>query len=335
MTIVAVLGTGSIGTRHLRILASMKGVTPVAIPVRVERQVQLSLEGYQVADNLRSAAQIGSDLCIVATDTSRHVEDGISALENGLDVLMEKPLASDSIGANELNRHANKLGRRLFVGCVMRFSASLNAFYELRDRVGQPHAVQVECRSYLPDWRPDRPYRHSYSAKSGEGGVMLDLIHEIDYAGWMFGWPDATFAKIQNLSKLDIESEEKADIHWETSSGCTVSVYLDYLTRPTRRRMTVYGELGTIEWDGVEGVTRLAIQDHPIEEIVPIQTRDQMFRSQTQAFIDASNGRSDFRLATAEEGVKALAVCDAARKSSEIKREILVEYPEFKRSSEG
>ena len=99
--------------------------------------------------------------------------------------------------------------------------------------------------------------------------------------------------------------------------------------------MTVYGELGTIEWDGVEGVTRLAIQDHPIEEIVPIQTRDQMFRSQTQAFIDASNGRSDFRLATAEEGVKALAVCDAARKSSEIKREILVEYPEFKRSSEG
>ncbi len=38
------------------------------------------------------------------------------------------------------------------------------------------------AQSWLPDWRPDRDYRESYSARLDEGGVLRDLVHEIDYA---------------------------------------------------------------------------------------------------------------------------------------------------------
>ena len=324
---VAVLGTGSIGTTHLRVLSTINGAVPIAVPLRAERRNQLSQEGYQIAVDLDDAVRLRAKLCIVATDTSRHVADGISALERGLDVLMEKPMALDAPSAQQLNKRAVDLGRKLFIGCVMRFSASLTSFREIRNRVGQPHSVHVECRSYLPDWRPSRPYLNSYSARPDEGGVMRDLIHEIDYAGWIFGWPDSTFATIMNTGRLGIESEDMVGITWQTAAGCSVSVDLDYLTRPTRRRMTAYGEWGILEWDGVAGTVALTVQDNQEEEFSSIQSRDQMFQEQTQAFIDACHGKADPRLATGEDGVRALAVCDSARRASSARREQTVEYP--------
>ena len=50
-------------------------------------------------------------------------------------------------------------------------------------------AVRVECQSWLPYWRPERDYRESYSARADEGGVLRDLVHELDYAIWAFGGP--------------------------------------------------------------------------------------------------------------------------------------------------
>ena len=327
MNLVAVLGTGSIGTTHLRTLATIESAEPIAVPLRAKRRTQLSQEGYQTAANLDDAVRLGAELCIVATDTSRHEQDGITALEHGLDVLMEKPMALDASSAHRLNNRAIALGRNLFVGCVLRFSASLTSFRNICHRLGAIHSVHIECRSYLPDWRPNRPYLDSYSARPYEGGVLRDLIHEIDYAGWIFGWPGSTLASIKNLGRLGIESEELVAITWQTSTACTVSVDLDYLTRPPRRRMTAYGERGTLEWDGIAGTVALAAPDGQDEDIRSMQSRDQMFQEQTRAFINAHHVKSDLRLATGEDGAKAVALCDAIRQASSSRREETVAYP--------
>ena len=327
MTRVAVLGTGSIGTTHLRTLAAIDAAMPIAIPLRAERRTELCQEGYETAVDLDEAVRLGAELCIVATSTARHVIDGIAALECGLDVLVEKPMAVDAPTASRLNKRVADLERKLFVGCVLRFSASLNSFREICNRVGRLHSVHIECRSYLPDWRPDRSYLDSYSKKSDEGGVLRDLIHEIDYACWIFGWPASTLATIKNLGRLGIESEEVVGITWQTPTGCAVSVDLDYLTRPPRRRMTAYGEWGTLEWDGIAGTVALAVQDRQDEDLRPIQTRDQVFQEQARAFVNVRCGKLDPRLATGEDGAKALAVCDAARLASSTRREQTIEYP--------
>jgi predicted dehydrogenase len=52
-----------------------------------------------------------------------------------------------------------------------------------------------------------------------------------------------------------------------------------------------------------------------------------MFLAQASAFVNTICGASDPRLATAEDGIKALAVCDAAQLASERRREEAVEYP--------
>ena len=249
------------------------------------------------------------------------------ALERGFDLLVEKPLSVNARDADRLRRRAVQLNRKLFVGCTLRFSESLNTVRSRLKEIGRVHSVRVECQSYLPDWRPARPYHDSYAARCQEGGVLLDLIHEVDYAAWLFGWPERVQARLRNLGRLGIVEEETADLMWETPTGAAVSMSLDYLTRPSRRCLRAVGEHGTIEWDGVNGTVHIELAQAAPTLVRSSQTRDDVFRLQAQAFLDACrHSGDDPRLATAQEGVRALAVCDAARLASAHRQEEPVDY---------
>ena len=156
--------------------------------------------------------------------------------------------------------------------------------------------------------------------------MLRDLIHEIDYAGWLFGWPERLFGRLANLGRLGIEADELAELRWELPRGGLVHVTLDYLTRPARRWMRACGEGGTLEWDGREGIVTLQRPGGGAQQWRSTQTKEQLFGAQATAFLDACAGRIDPRLASADDAVAALAVCDAARRSSESRREERVGY---------
>lgn len=318
---IAVMGTGSIGMRHLQALHAAGSVRSIAVPVRASRLAELRRHGFEAADTLARAAELGASACVIATDTGRHLSDSLCALALGLDILVEKPLACDAAQARQLAQAAAKRRRKAYAACVLRFSESLNHFRKFLDKTGRLHAVAVECRSFLPDWRPGRRYRQSYSARVEEGGVLRDLIHEIDYAGWLFGWPRALSARIQNLGRLGIEAEELADIHWESPQGFRVNISLDYVTRPPLRRLRAFGDRGTLTWDGLFGSVAWSPATQKESLYASKQSREQLYLDQTRTFLSALNGRRDARLASLEDGVKALAVCDAARLSSRSRRE--------------
>lgn len=324
---VAVLGTGSIGMRHLNVLRTVASVHPLAVPVREARARELTAQGYDAVESLDEAVARGVRCCVVATDTGRHLEDARAAIERGLDVLVEKPMAATAQEAGRLRDAARAAHRALYVGCTLRFSESLNALREALPQAGAVHAVEIACRSYLPAWRPGRPHQASYSARADEGGVLRDLIHEIDYAGWLFRWPAAVEARLTTTGRLGIAAEEQAHVTWETPAGAIVSVSLDYLARPSRRRMTAFGERGTVEWDGVAGTVLMGGDTEAPAQRTYAQGRNEMLRAQAQAFFEACQGRVDPRLATGEDGVRALAVCDAARRSAATRQEERVEYP--------
>jgi predicted dehydrogenase len=243
-----------------------------------------------------------------------------------MDILVEKPLCIDAEQARRLLRVAEDNGGDIYVGCVLRFSESLNTFKDLLRKIGSLHSFRVECGSYLPDWRHTSDYRRSYSARDEEGGVLRDLVHEVDYASWILGWPKAVYARLRNLGRLGIEAEETADLIWETAGGCLVSMSLDYLSKPPRRRMRATGERGILEWDGIENTVSLTTADGPAGSKDSSQTREEMFLEQDRAFINLTNGFREPRLATGEEGVKVLAICDAGRRSSHCRKEEPVEY---------
>lgn len=310
-TRVAVVGTGSIGMRHIRAFREA-GALPVAVPARRSRLPALRRQGLEAM----AAAPADAGAAVIATDTGRHEADARAALARGLDVLVEKPLAVDSRSAKRVTAAAAKARRRAYTACVLRFAAPLARFRSLLPQIGAVHAVAAECRSHLPDWRPGRPYKKSYSARAGEGGILRDMIHEIDYAGWLFGWPKAVSGRLRNTGRLGIAAEEAAELSWIAPSGPLVTISLDCLSPAPRRRLAAWGAKGFLEWDLLAQTVTLCRAGKAPRRFSSSQTREQRLRDQARAFLGARAGRKDERLATAADGERALAVCDAARRSS-------------------
>src|SRR5947209_12199758 len=103
---VAVVGAGSFGRHHVRVVGQMPDVELAAV-------VDPNVEGARksIDDVL---GQI--DAAIIATPTVTHESIATRLLEAGIDVLVEKPVAETSQGAERLARLAQKNGRMLQAG---------------------------------------------------------------------------------------------------------------------------------------------------------------------------------------------------------------------------
>lgn len=321
---ILVRGTGSIGMRHLNVLRADAGVVPVAFPTREVRVAELRESGINAVSSLAELGQQPLAGAIVATDTGRHLRDAHELLPHA-DLLIEKPLAPSARGLGELERAAEAHGRQIYVAFCLRMHMGLQRFREQLPRIGKVVSVRIECQSFLPDWRPDRDYRQSYSASLSEGGVLRDLSHEVDYAVWMFGRPREISALLANSGRLNIEGEESADLLWEVPSGPVVSIRLDYLSRHPRRRVQALGDFGEICLDLVAGTLSLHRVGVEPEIMNVAEQRDQMMIRQARAFV-AGAGRGDSGdLASLDEAAFVVALSDAARESSNSGRRIAVQ----------
>jgi predicted dehydrogenase len=315
---VIVRGTGSIGRRHLRVLRQL-GIPAWAFPVR-ERAEELVIEGAPVVQSFESRE---ARFAVIATDTIRHLADAREAVGAGMHVLIEKPIAPNLDEVSEFLSFAKATGRRVYVGCNLRYSRGLRELFDRLSDVGTRYSARIECQSYLPSWRPTSDYRTSYSARAADGGVLRDLVHEIDYAMVLFGCPKHASASLHNSGELGIESEESADLFWRTVDGCAVSVRLDYLSRIARRSTTIVGSAGELRWDAIAQTVTWRSSDGSAEHIDVREERDAQYLGQMTDFVSLVD-RGSAPIATGDEALSAMRILDAARRSALSQRAELV-----------
>jgi predicted dehydrogenase len=137
-------------------------------------------------------------------------------------------------------------------GCNLRFLPSLRKLRSMlrEGAIGNPVRAVLQAGAWLPDWRPDRDYRQGYGASATGGGVVLDLVHEIDQARWLFGEFDDVTAMTGKLSALELQSEDCACVLLRPRErGPLVMIGLDYVARSPVRRYEIVGEEGSLTWD--------------------------------------------------------------------------------------
>lgn len=247
---VVIAGLGSIGRRHLTNLQSL-GVGNIVVQTTRVDHAQAHTSGLVVGD-LREALDTQPDVVLVCTPTSCHVPVALAAARAGAQLFVEKPLSHSMSGVREL---AGVVGdRRLMamVGFDLRFDPGLRRVKALIESgsIGRVLSLQAQVGQYLPDWRPDQDYRTSYSAQASRGGgVVLDLIHELDYVTWLAGPVSEVGCLAGHVSELEIDTEDVAAIVLRFESGAIGTVHLDYLQRVPTRSCRIIGQAGTIEWD--------------------------------------------------------------------------------------
>lgn len=247
-----IIGAGSIGQKHLQLLAKLAPGEKLAAvdPDAKAREAVKELCGGRVAERLEDASR--PDVVLVCSPTHLHWAHAMEAARSGAHVIVEKPVALDHTGEAELRA---ALGSRIgMVACPMRFHPGMAAIRIMLERgdAGKPRRAYAWYGHHLPLWRPGSDYRASYSAdpKLG-GGLFLDRIHELDYLRWLFGEPWAVvraelgYREAQELG-VKIETSARATLDYE---GVHVALRLDCLSRTYECGLAVKGSAGTLFWE--------------------------------------------------------------------------------------
>ncbi len=291
-----VIGYGSIGARHARLLAELGCATAVVS----RRQVDFPIV---YPDLVSALSGHRPDYVVVANSTNQHHETVRELASAGFDgsVLVEKPLFD----------HCQPIPAagfaRFFVAYNLRFHPVIQRLREIL--AGEKLlSVQTYVGQYLPDWRPGTDYRQSYSASAAYGGGALrDLSHELDYLGWLCGDWTALTALGGHVSALEIDSDDLFVLLMQSERCPVVTIQVSYLDRVARRRIVINTQEHTIEADVLNGT--LAING--VTESLVVE-RDQTYREMHQAMLS-----EDFaNLCTAEAALATLQLIESAESAN-------------------
>jgi predicted dehydrogenase len=250
-----VVGTGSIGRRHITNLLALRPGTQLTFlrDGGADDEYSRSL-GATVVAGLESALASAPDLAIIANPSALHAAAIRGVLAARIPFYLEKPVVTDRPSWTALARQLDSVGPLPpnLIGCNLRFLSSLAQLREIvtSGSLGRIVRASFEAGQWLPDWRPLQDYRRSYSASRAlGGGVIADLVHEIDAARWLLGDFDAVQSAAAHLSELEIGTEDTAVALLTRAGGPLVSISLDYVSRKPRREYRIVGDRGTAAWD--------------------------------------------------------------------------------------
>jgi predicted dehydrogenase len=288
---LAVIGAGAFGQNHLRVIRE----SPRAVLAGV---YDIDSTKGRFAAQTHDCAVFGSleelrgqvEAAVVATPTSTHADVACTLLGMGIDVLVEKPIASDLEGARRI---AAATGDRIVqVGHLERFNP---AVLSLRSKVTTPLFFEIHRMS-------------AFSPRSLDVDVVLDLmIHDIDLVLDMVGLePDEIRAAgIRILSeKVDI-----ANVRLAFPSGCVANVTASRVSTERIRKMRLFqpNQYVSIDYSRQDGAIFTVGNEQQISFQTLSVTKQEPLKTQLDAFLDAVTSRtapaSDVHAGTRSLGV--------------------------------
>ena len=338
---LAIMGIGTIGKRHLMAINAIENVNLCGI-VDLTKEARSFCNDNKISlfddlNELKKSTKV--DGVIISTPTIMHHENAISALNLGLDVLIEKPISATSSEAEQIEKIAQLNNCSVLVGHQRRFNPIVLKTKEiiLEKKIGNViglsgiWALRKDDDYFLPEWRKE----------TSAGPVITNLIHDIDYLRFIFG----EITEVSAFSSNNINNFEKEDIlstnlkfeqglignflisdsgtspwSWETGTG--ENIHLPYLKENNLRIVGTQGslefpnlKLWTYKNGGDNWKSELESFNYDFDEVDP-------YTSQINHFIDVINKKVDpiTNASDAKSTLKvALAILESAKLNSIIK----------------
>lgn len=314
-----VIGFGSIGRRHTRVLGEI-GLSDIRVCDLSAELLAKARDEFgvrQTFGSLEDGLASRPDTVFICSPTALHVEQAVQAMRAGAHVFTEKPLSTSIEGVAEMEAVARDLGKMVMVGHCFRFHEGLRKAKGWLDegRIGRLISVRAAVGEYIPDVMPN--YRNMYISKYNGA---YELMHDIDLALWYADQRPASVLGIDGtFGDTGMESPDLVELLIRFEDRCVANVHLDFFQRARRRQIELLGAEGTIivefaSWD----VCYLSRYEAGIgewhHEDIPTD-RDDMFRAEDEAFLQAVAEGSPVPVTTAD-GLLAVSVMNAAQESA-------------------
>jgi predicted dehydrogenase len=324
---VAVIGVGAFGRNHARVYHQL---AHEGIPVRLvgvvdpdtERADSVAREfGCRSFGSIEQLTTTHSEVqaASVAVPTSHHLNAARQLMEAGIDVLIEKPLATSLAEADELIRTAKRLGRVGQVGHLERFNPAVRATLPV---ITRPMFFEVHRLSV-------------FTPRSLDVDVVLDLmIHDLDIVLSFVNSPvkEIRAVGLPILSgKVDI-----ANVRLEFDSGCVANFTASRVSTERVRKLRFFQPSQYVSLDyGRQDVLVLSVGqgdasgtpsvNPQIQVTKPSTTEEEPLHAEVNSFLESVQRHSPPTV-TLEDGRRALAVAlDIVASISEHGRKIDLE----------
>lgn len=301
---MGVVGVGALGSHHVRHLAALPGVELVGIvDQNSERAARVAGEAGTRAcrdlDDLLDRARA----ITIAVPTPAHSDLGCQALERGVAVLMEKPLAATLAEADRLVQAAEKAGTLLQVGHIERFNRAIRGAARFLD-----DPLYMESMRLSP-----------FQPRGTDVAVILDLmIHDLDLILHLVGGGVAADVRASGVAVLSPHLD-MANARVEFANGAVANVTASRIARERIRKLRIFQPSGYLSLDLATGggdFMRLrggwepggAVRLEDILERIPLEApEDDALRLELESFAGAVRGE-DRSGVTGVEGRAALAL---------------------------
>lgn len=237
------------GRRYARLLRSMGDFEIYSLRSGNGKPCQ----GVKDLHSWGGVKQIAPKIAFITNPTYMHMSTAVKCAEFGMHLFIEKPLDMRLSGLAKLKKIIKARDLSSYVAYNLRFHPGIIALKEIVRREGFWHA-SVRCSSWLPDWRPGTDHKKSYSASAKMGGgVVLDLSHDVDYAGYIFGEVVSITGAVRRSSNVTVDAEDVADMNLWLKKGGNVSVHVDFCSRFSERTVKFTTPAASYELDLIKG----------------------------------------------------------------------------------
>jgi UDP-N-acetylglucosamine 3-dehydrogenase len=336
---VGVIGCGSIAQhRHLPEYKSNKNVEIVAVCDINEERAQAVAEKYGVKAYTNYEELVSSglvDVVSVCTPNYLHAPISIAALNAGLHVLCEKPMATSKQEAEEMIAAAKESGKKLMIGHNQRFVPSHQKARKLIEsgEIGKIYSFRTAFGHGGPEgWSVDGKESWFFQKEKAFVGAMGDLgVHKTDLLRYVLGEEITEVGSFVETSAKDFaDVDDNAVCILKTESGAigTLAASWAYVSKEDNSTI-IYGEKAILRLE--DDPTNSLVVQYANGEVVKyelgkIQSNDDGGQNNThviEKFVESILQDQEPPV-SGEEGMKSLEVILAALQSNETKQIVKV-----------
>jgi len=218
MVKVALIGLGSMGQNHYRVLKGLTGFEITAL-CDIQQTKDYDEPFFTDLDEMLEKAEF--DAAVIVVPTFLHKEVAIKCLKKGKHLFIEKPVASTVEEANEILEVAQKNNARVAVGYIERFNPVVQ---QLKEELADTEVYSIGITRVGP-----------FPPRIADVGILTDLsVHDIDLIRYITG-KEIINTSIYKSQKIHNHHEDNAILSFELQDEVVASITTNWLT-PFRKR---------------------------------------------------------------------------------------------------
>lgn len=303
---IALVGTGKIAVTHIRAIKMLEGVEIAALcdinedvvkPLAEENGVPYFLDYKDIPGNVEC------DAVLINLPHFLHCESTVFFLENGINVLLEKPMANSVEECDKMIDAATKSGKKLAIAHIMRFYRPIRQIKKIIESGELGKLTMISDMRNEDYYVPSRPKWFLNKKLSGGGVTMNFGAHFFDKVFYLLGtYPTEVYANCTNLKEgYDIESN--AQIFAKFPDGISATFMVGGHQYVPQQCHYIFTE-GALRTDGME-VSMMRKGETEWTELE--STYDsKSFAREIEAFVNYVNGKES-DIPTAEYGREVIA----------------------------